>query len=90
MPVGDDYVQDTVIGQLAKAVFDGFPLGVCSSRVVTGLILVLAANTAFNGFPVLGSILARDGFLPAPAAHPRRPARVLATASSSWPRGRRC
>ena len=29
---------------------------------VTGIILVLAANTAFNGFPVLGSILARDGF----------------------------
>ena len=30
----------------------------------TGIILVLAANTAFNGFPVLGSILARDGYLP--------------------------
>ena len=30
----------------------------------TALILVLAANTAFNGFPVLGSILARDGYLP--------------------------
>jgi hypothetical protein len=28
------------------------------------LILALAANTAFNGFPVLASILARDGFLP--------------------------
>jgi hypothetical protein len=31
---------------------------------VTGLILVLAANTAFNGFPVLGSILAQDRYLP--------------------------
>ena len=31
---------------------------------VTGVILVLAANTAFNGFPVLGSILAKDGFAP--------------------------
>jgi hypothetical protein len=31
---------------------------------MTGIILVLAANTAFNGFPVLGSILARDGFAP--------------------------
>jgi hypothetical protein len=31
---------------------------------MTGIILVLAANTAFNGFPVLGSILARDGFMP--------------------------
>ena len=28
------------------------------------MILFLAANTAFNGFPVLGSILARDGYLP--------------------------
>ena len=28
------------------------------------MILVLAANTAFNGFPVLGSILAQDGYLP--------------------------
>ncbi len=31
---------------------------------MTGIILILAANTAFNGFPVLGSILARDGFAP--------------------------
>ena len=30
----------------------------------TMIILFLAANTAFNGFPVLGSILARDGYLP--------------------------
>ena len=64
MPVGDSYVQDTVMGQVSKAVFSGFPVGVVLVSVVTGLILVLAANTAFNGFPVLGSILARDGFLP--------------------------
>ena len=31
---------------------------------MTALILVLAANTAFNGFPVLGSILAQDRYLP--------------------------
>ena len=31
---------------------------------MTGIILVLAANTAFNGFPVLGSILAQDGLAP--------------------------
>ena len=35
-----------------------------SCIAMTGIILVLAANTAFNGFPVLGSILARDGFVP--------------------------
>ncbi|KRE37250.1 DNA-binding protein [Janibacter sp. Soil728] len=64
VPVGDGYVQHTVMAQVATAVFDGFPAGVVFVSVVTGLILVLAANTAFNGFPVLGSILARDGFLP--------------------------
>ena len=64
VPVGDTYVQDTVMGQVAHSVFSGFGLGVVLVSIVTGLILILAANTAFNGFPVLGSILARDGFLP--------------------------
>ncbi len=64
VPVGDSYTQDTVIGQLAKTVFEGFPVGVYFVAAVTGVILILAANTAFNGFPVLGSILAKDGFLP--------------------------
>ncbi len=63
-PVGEGYVQRPVIGQIASAVFDGFPVGFVVVTVATGLILVLAANTAFNGFPVLGSILARDGLLP--------------------------
>ncbi|WP_409485620.1 APC family permease [Arsenicicoccus dermatophilus] len=62
--VGAGYVQHTIIGQLALAVFDGFPAGVMVVSTVTGIILILAANTAFNGFPVLGSILARDGYLP--------------------------
>jgi amino acid transporter len=64
VPVGDEYVQDTIMGQVSKSVFSGFHLGVVLVSIVTGLILVLAANTAFNGFPVLASILARDGFLP--------------------------
>lgn len=63
-PVGESYVQGTVLGQIANSVFDGFPAGVVFVSVVTGLILFLAANTAFNGFPVLGSILAKDGYLP--------------------------
>jgi hypothetical protein len=33
-------------------------------QAATAGILILAANTAFNGFPVLASILARDGHLP--------------------------
>ncbi len=44
--------------------FHGFPLGLYVIAAVTALILVLAANTAFNGFPVLGSILAQDRYLP--------------------------
>ncbi len=62
--VPEDYVQHPVLGQLALSVFHDFPAAVVALSVVTGLILVLAANTAFNGFPVLGSILARDGYLP--------------------------
>jgi amino acid transporter len=64
VPVGDSYVQDPVIGQIAKALFSGFPLAFYVVAATTGVILVLAANTAFNGFPVLGSILARDDLLP--------------------------
>ncbi len=63
-PDGTTYVQDPVIGQVAKAVFDNLPLIAAVVTTVTGLILVLAANTAFNGFPVLGSILAQDRYLP--------------------------
>ncbi|MGH3367850.1 MAG: APC family permease [Nocardioidaceae bacterium] len=63
-PVGPGYHQDPVIGQLAESIFSGFPVGFFFVTASTGLILVLAANTAFNGFPVLGSILARDGYLP--------------------------
>lgn len=64
VPVGDGYVQETVMGQVSQSVFSGFQPGVVLVSVVTGIILVLAANTAFNGFPVLASILARDGYLP--------------------------
>lgn len=59
-----NYHQKTLIAQLADAVFHDFPLGLFLIAGVTALILVLAANTAFNGFPVLGSILAQDSFLP--------------------------
>lgn len=59
-----DYHQKTLIAQLAETVFRDFPPGLYLITGVTALILVLAANTAFNGFPVLGSILAEDRFLP--------------------------
>ena len=56
--------QKTVIVQVAQAAFGDFEVGVLVVSLATALILALAANTAFNGFPVLGSILARDGYLP--------------------------
>ncbi len=59
-----DVIEETAIGQLARTVFAGFPPGFYFVVIATMLILFLAANTAFNGFPVLGSILGRDGFLP--------------------------
>ncbi|MFC6238258.1 APC family permease [Longivirga aurantiaca] len=56
--------QKTVIAQIADAVFGDFTIGFLYVSFATALILALAANTAFNGFPVLGSVLARDGYLP--------------------------
>ena len=63
-PLPAGYDQHAVIAQIADAVFSGFPVGFYAVVTVTGIILVLAANTAFNGFPVLGSILAKDGLAP--------------------------
>ena len=63
-PLPEGYDQHTVIAQIARAVFSDFPPGFYFVVAMTGIILILAANTAFNGFPVLGSILARDGYAP--------------------------
>jgi amino acid transporter len=59
-----DYVQKTVTTQLGAAVFGDGSFLLYVVAAVTALILFLAANTAFNGFPVLGSILAQDRYLP--------------------------
>lgn len=59
-PVG---YQETVIAQVADAVF-GHSIPFYLVTFLTMAILVLAANTAFNGFPVLASILAQDRYLP--------------------------
>jgi amino acid transporter len=57
--------QRTVIAQVAAAVFGGpQSVGFFYVQATTALILVLAANTAFNGFPLLGAILAQDKNLP--------------------------
>ena len=57
--------QRTVIAQLAAAVFGGdHNFAFYYLQATTALILILAANTAFNGFPLLASILAKDRYLP--------------------------
>ena len=53
-----------VISQLASTIFGDGSLLFIFVTAVTGFILILAANTAFNGFPTLASVLSRDSFLP--------------------------
>jgi amino acid transporter len=55
--------QPTVVSQVAKTAFGGTP-PYYIVQVATALILLLAANTSFAGFPQLASAMARDGFLP--------------------------
>ena len=56
--------QRSLIAQVAAAVFGDASILFYVVQAVTALVLLLAANTAFNGFPVLGSILARDRYAP--------------------------
>lgn len=64
VPVGEGYVQDPVISQVAAAVFGDGTFFFIVLAAATALVLFLAANTAYNGFPLLGSILAQDRYLP--------------------------
>ena len=56
--------QRTVIAQIAAAVFGNNSAVFFYIQAATALILILAANTAFNGFPLLSSILAQHRYLP--------------------------
>ena len=54
---------ETVVSQIARQVVGtGFAYFVI--QVATAVILLLAANTSFNGFPPLASLLSRDRYLP--------------------------
>ena len=53
----------TVLAQVAETTFGSGPL-FYYLQAVTAAILVLAANTAYNGFPLLASLLAADRYLP--------------------------
>jgi len=57
----------TVLSEIGRTVFGSGAagsVGFYSLQFSTALILVLGANTSFNGFPLLVSFIARDSFLP--------------------------
>jgi amino acid transporter len=58
---------DSVVSQIARAVFQPGTFGgfmYYAVQATTLLVLVLAANTSFQGFPRLSALLARDRFAP--------------------------
>ncbi|MGH3417893.1 MAG: APC family permease, partial [Actinocrinis sp.] len=57
----------TVVSEIGHLVYGGGPLGATlygCLQAATALILILAANTSFTGFPFLVSFVAEDSFLP--------------------------
>jgi amino acid transporter len=58
---------DSVVSQIARTVFPAGSFGgfmYYAVQATTLLVLVLAANTSFQGFPRLSALLARDRFAP--------------------------
>ena len=58
------FVQQTVIAQLGSATFGSGSIGFYALQIFTMAVLILAANTAYNSFPILAAVLGRDGFMP--------------------------
>jgi len=56
--------QPSLMAQVAAATFGMNSIPFFIIQAATACVLLLAANTAFNGFPLLGSVLARDGYAP--------------------------
>ncbi|MBI5160905.1 MAG: APC family permease, partial [Micrococcales bacterium] len=56
--------QRSLIAQIASSVFGNYSLPFFIIQAATAAVLLLAANTAFNGFPLLGSVLATDRYAP--------------------------
>lgn len=59
---------ETVIAQIAGQVFGDGPMFYVI-QLTTAFILVMAANTAYTDFPLLLSLLAKDGYVPRQFAH---------------------
>ena len=56
--------EETVISQIARTAFGGRGPLYLLTIAGTTIILIMAANTSYNGFPRLAALLAIDGFLP--------------------------
>lgn len=56
--------QRSLIAQIASSTFGNNSIAFFVVQAATALVLLLAANTAFNGFPLLGSVLAKDHYAP--------------------------
>jgi amino acid transporter len=56
--------QRSLIAQVASSTFGDNSIMFFVVQATTALVLLLAANTAFNGFPLLGSVLAQDRYAP--------------------------
>jgi amino acid transporter len=56
--------QRSLIAQVASSTFGNNSVMFFVVQATTALVLLLAANTAFNGFPLLGSVLAQDRYAP--------------------------
>ncbi|MFB7978718.1 APC family permease [Streptomyces vinaceus] len=54
----------TALAQIGRATFGSWHFLFYLLQAVTAGVLILAANTAFNGFPMLASILAKDRYAP--------------------------
>jgi amino acid transporter len=55
---------ETVISQMGRTIFAGKGVLYLALIAATTIILIMASNTSFAGFPRLGALLAQDGFLP--------------------------
>jgi len=55
--------EETILSALARRLFGSGPVYVLT-QVATLLVLVVAANTSYSGFPRVVSLMAHDGFMP--------------------------
>jgi amino acid transporter len=68
LPIGGNGTP-TVLSQIGREIFGtgvGADIPYYSLQFSTALILILGANTSFNGFPLLVSFIAQDSYLPRP------------------------